>query len=77
MEGLGPNACTLSVLLVTELVDESLQEHLPVNSLRNQAVLLAQTPLVAMLDADMVVSKSLAESLADPTDAEVGALVSL
>jgi hypothetical protein len=71
MDGLGPKACSLSVLLVTELVDESLEDHLPINSLRNQAVLLAQTPLVAMLDADMVVSRSLAESLADPVDAEV------
>lgn len=71
MDGLGPKACSLSVLLVTELVDESLEEHLPINSLRNQAVLLAQTPLVAMLDADMVVSRTLAESLADPVDAEV------
>lgn len=74
MDGLGPKACSLSVLLVTELVDESLQEHLPINGLRNQAVLLAQTPLVAMLDADMVVSRSLAESLADPEDAEVSSV---
>lgn len=36
-----------------------------------QAVLLAQTPLIAMLDADMVVSRTLAEALSDPADAEV------
>jgi hypothetical protein len=73
MENLGPSACSLSILLVTELVDDSLEDHLPINSLRNQAVLLAQTPLVAMLDADMVVSRSLAQSLADPADGEVSA----
>jgi hypothetical protein len=77
MDGLGPKACSLSTLLVTELVDESLEEHLPINSLRNQAVLLAQTPLVAMLDADMVVSRTLAESLADPVDAEVRGTVTV
>jgi hypothetical protein len=77
MDGLGPKACSLSALLVTELVDESLEEHLPINSLRNQAVLLAQTPLVAMLDADMVVSRTLAESLADPVDAEVRGTVTV
>lgn len=74
MEALGPQACSMSVLLVTELIDESLEEHLPVNSLRNQAVLLAHTPLIAMLDADMVVSRSLAESLQRPDDAEVSSL---
>lgn len=71
MEARGPKACSMSVLLVTELVDESLEDHLPINSLRNYAVLLAQTPLIAMLDADMVVSASLADSLAGPDDAEV------
>jgi hypothetical protein len=74
MEALGPKACSLSILLVTELFDASLQDHLPINSLRNQAVLLAQTPLIAMLDADMVVSKSLTQSLADPADGEVSEL---
>lgn len=71
METSGPGTCSLTVFLVTELIDESLEEHLPINSMRNQAVLLAQTPLIAMLDADMVVSKSLAESLTDPEEAEV------
>jgi hypothetical protein len=74
MENLGPSACSLSILLVTELVDDSLEDHLPINSLRNQAVLLAQTPLVAMLDADMVVSRSLAQSLGYPTQGAVSQL---
>lgn len=58
-------------MLVTELIDDSLEEHLPINALRNAAVLMAQTPLVAVLDADMVVSASLAQALTDPKDAEV------
>lgn len=75
METAGPSSCSLTVFLVTEVIDQSLEEHLPINTMRNQAVLLAQTPLIAMLDADMVVSQSLAQSLADPADAEVRLLL--
>jgi hypothetical protein len=48
------------VLLSYEHVQPNMKTLLPVNSMRNHALLLAQTPLVAMLDADLVPSANMA-----------------
>jgi hypothetical protein len=53
--------CALRILLVYELVgDELLPVILPVNSVRNVAMLAATTPLVAMVDVDLLLSANLA-----------------
>jgi glycosyltransferase-like protein LARGE len=59
-----PDACALRVLLVYELVaDELLPVILPVNSIRNVAMLAATTPLVAMVDVDLILSANLANQV--------------
>jgi hypothetical protein len=49
------------VLLSYEYVQPNMKALLPVNSMRNHALLLAQTPLVALLDADLMASASMAQ----------------
>jgi hypothetical protein len=51
----------LTVLLSYEYVHPNMKAQLPVNSMRNHALLLAQTPLVALLDADLMASASMAQ----------------
>jgi hypothetical protein len=43
MEARGSAACSLAVLLTTELVDDRLATELPINSMRNAALLLVSS----------------------------------
>ncbi|GIL70812.1 hypothetical protein Vretimale_3904 [Volvox reticuliferus] len=53
--------CVLRVVLVYELVADSIMATLmPLNILRNTALLMATTPLVAMVDADVLLNWGLA-----------------
>lgn len=65
-----PNRCVLTVLLAYEHVQHDMAHQLPINSMRNQALLLAQTPLVAVLDVDLMVSSRLASALTTPAEAK-------
>ncbi|KAJ9534178.1 hypothetical protein QJQ45_002173 [Haematococcus lacustris] len=59
-----PSACALRLLLVTELLGEAAALLLfPINSLRNVALLASDTPMVAMIDVDLLLSSSLASDL--------------
>jgi hypothetical protein len=60
-----PHGCHYhALMLVTEMVtDASMAALLPINALRNIALIAASTPLVAMIDVDLLVSTSLADSL--------------
>ncbi|KAJ9533887.1 hypothetical protein QJQ45_026983, partial [Haematococcus lacustris] len=60
--------CALRVLLMTELVGDSLlRALLPINSLRNAALLAVDSPLVAMVDVDLLPSTTLVQAvLEDP-----------
>eukprot|EP00879_Flechtneria_rotunda_P015933 GHRR01016662.1.p1 GENE.GHRR01016662.1~~GHRR01016662.1.p1 ORF type:complete len:419 (+),score=164.37 GHRR01016662.1:736-1992(+) len=69
-DALADNACSLTALLVYEIVARDMEDQLPINSLRNQALLLAQTPLVAMLDVDMLASVSLTDAVLNATQAQ-------
>lgn len=52
--------------LVYEVVHEQAMLYiLPINLLRNAALLAAQTPLVAMIDIDLLVSRSFADAVQD------------
>lgn len=56
--------CQLDILLVYELFQEERAIMLyPVNAMRNLARLQAKTPMIALLDVDMLVSRSLSEDL--------------
>lgn len=58
--------CQLRLLLLYELVDDPhIAALLPINTLRNAALLAASTPLVAMVDVDLLVSAALAQHMAD------------
>eukprot|EP00955_Chlamydomonas_euryale_P087111 364269-Chlamydomonas_euryale.AAC.9 len=59
--------CTPRVLLIYEVFDSDKAAGLlyPVNSLRNLARLMADTPLVASIDVDMLPSASLSAALTD------------
>jgi hypothetical protein len=64
MEGL--DNCQLDILLLYEVVeDEVMQVMFPINSMRNYALLQARTPLVAMVDVDLIVSNALLQWLLD------------
>lgn len=57
----GDAACSLRMLLVVEPVQELiLADLMPINALRNLAMLAADTPLEMMLDVDLVPSSNLA-----------------
>ncbi|KAJ9514700.1 hypothetical protein QJQ45_028412 [Haematococcus lacustris] len=59
-----PGGCQLRVLLVYEVhAQEKATTLYPVNSLRNFARLLADTPLIANIDVDMLPSASLSATL--------------
>eukprot|EP00195_Chlamydomonas_chlamydogama_P004801 CAMPEP_0202898276 /NCGR_PEP_ID=MMETSP1392-20130828/6833_1 /ASSEMBLY_ACC=CAM_ASM_000868 /TAXON_ID=225041 /ORGANISM="Chlamydomonas chlamydogama, Strain SAG 11-48b" /LENGTH=372 /DNA_ID=CAMNT_0049584147 /DNA_START=271 /DNA_END=1389 /DNA_ORIENTATION=- len=63
-QGRGPGGCQLRVLLMYELAaDELVASILPINALRNAAMLAAQTPAVAMVDADLLLSSALTHEL--------------
>ncbi|KAJ9533545.1 hypothetical protein QJQ45_026604, partial [Haematococcus lacustris] len=56
--------CALRVLLMTELVGDSLlRALLPINSLRNAALLAVDSPLVAMVDVDLLPSTTLVQAV--------------
>ncbi|GLI58552.1 hypothetical protein VaNZ11_000296 [Volvox africanus] len=56
-----PHTCTLRIVLVYELVANDIMATLmPLNILRNTAMLMTTTPLVAMVDADMLFNWGLA-----------------
>lgn len=59
--------CQLTVLLLYEVVaDELVAAILPINTLRNAAVLAARTRLLAMVDVDLMLSASASREMADP-----------
>lgn len=56
--------CQLDILLLYEVVlDEVMKVMFPINSMRNYALLQARTPLVAMVDVDLIVSNALLQWL--------------
>lgn len=60
-------ACQLDVILYSERVASELVRSLfPVNALRNAALLMVRTPLVFILDGDMLTSSDLSLDMADP-----------
>ncbi|EFJ47067.1 hypothetical protein VOLCADRAFT_92485 [Volvox carteri f. nagariensis] len=62
-----PDACSLRLLLLTEYTaDRALGALVPINALRNAALLAIRTPLAAMIDVDLAVSDSLRRVLAQP-----------
>jgi glycosyltransferase-like protein LARGE len=66
MEAL-PNGCSLNMMLLAETVsDRVMRWMLPINVLRNYALLGADTRLVAMVDVDLLPSTGLAEWLELP-----------
>lgn len=68
--------CELRVVLLYEVFAEERATVLyPVNALRNYARLLADTPLIANIDVDMLPSASLSRALAAPSGPGSGAEV--
>jgi len=58
--------CQLDILLLYEVVaDDVMTVMFPINSMRNYALLQARTPLVAMVDVDLIVSNALLQWLLD------------
>lgn len=56
----GQGGCQLIILLLFEFVGDSvIAALLPINAMRNAALLPAMTPLVAMIDVDLLTSASL------------------
>jgi len=61
-------ACQLEVAIYSEVVAETaVADLLPINALRNAASLPARTPLVLLLDVDMLISSNLLPALASHT----------
>jgi hypothetical protein len=54
-----PSACALHVQLVGQRIESDRSSPYPINSLRNRALEMAQTPLIFMLDVDFVASPKL------------------
>lgn len=66
----GFGVCQLFIMLLYEVVGDVFMEALlPINLLRNAALLPAQTPLVAMVDVDLLISGSAAEEVLHPESA--------
>ena len=55
-----------------ESVDLSMVSLIPINALRNMALVAASSPLIAMIDVDLMISKSLEHSLALPSPHPLG-----
>ncbi|GIL65166.1 hypothetical protein Vafri_18964 [Volvox africanus] len=61
------DTCSLRLLLLTEVsADRALASLVPINALRNAALLAIRTPLAAMIDVDLAISDSLKSILSDP-----------
>jgi glycosyltransferase-like protein LARGE len=70
--GEGGMRCRLDAMLLYETVaDARMAVLLPINAMRNYALLQARSPLVAMVDVDLVVSAALGEWLARPANVEL------
>src|SRR4051794_17814889 len=65
MEAGAEHTCALRILLLYELLAEPAVQQLllPINSLRNAAILAVDTPLVAMIDVDLLLSATLGRQL--------------
>jgi len=64
--------CQLDAMLLYETVaDQRMAVLLPINAMRNYALLQARSPLVAMVDVDLVVSAALGAWLGRPANVEL------
>ena len=62
----GREGCRITLLLLYEqLLDTTVAALLPINALRNAALLAAETPLIAMVDVDLLLSRGLDEEIKD------------
>lgn len=58
------NNCQLDIMLLYETVlDDVMKVMFPINTLRNYALLQAKTPLVSMVDVDLIVGNALLQWL--------------
>lgn len=65
-----PDGCALDVLLLFEaLADARMAAVLPVNAMRNHAILQARTPLVLVADVDLLPARALSRWLQPPSSA--------
>jgi Glycosyl-transferase for dystroglycan len=59
--------CQLDIMLLYEtVIDDVMMVLLPINTMRNYALLQARTPLVSMVDVDLLVSNTLLQWLQQP-----------